>query len=234
MDFSLIETMRWEPGTGFLRLDQHLRRLSRSADALGFRQPPADLQKQLAAAVAVGETPLRVRLVMTYRGKVEITTTPFAPLAADTVWKIRIAKTAMPSDDPNCRHKTSRRELYEAARAEFTPDEADEVLLLNERGEICEGTITNVFVEQPDGSLATPAISSGLLPGILRADLIREGRAKSHVLKPDDLKGRKFFVGNSLRGLISAELLGEIARSEAPAEAPRPAARPANTARAGR
>lgn len=234
MDFSLIETMRWEPGTGFLRLDQHMRRLSRSADALGFRQPPADTQKQLAAAVADGETPLRVRLVMTYRGKIEITTTPFAPLAADTVWKVRIAKTVMPSDEPNCRHKTSRRELYETARAEFTPEEADEVLLLNERGEVCEGTITNIFVEQPDGSLATPALSSGILPGILRADLIREGRAKSHVLKPADLQGRRFFLGNSLRGLIAAELIGETARWEAPTEAPRPAARAAKTAKAGR
>ena len=39
MDFTLIETFRWQPDGGFLRLDQHLRRLSRSADALGFRQP---------------------------------------------------------------------------------------------------------------------------------------------------------------------------------------------------
>jgi 4-amino-4-deoxychorismate lyase len=236
MDFSLIETMRWEPATGFIRLDQHMRRLSRSADALGFRQPPSDVQKLLGSEVAGSETPRRVRLQMTYRGKVEITTTPFEPLAADTVWKLRIAKTVMPSDEPNCRHKTTRRELYEAARAEFTPEEADEVLLLNERGEICEGTITNVFVEQPDATLVTPALSSGLLPGILRADLIREGRAKSQVLKPADLQNRRVFVGNSLRGLIAAELLGDIARAEVKIEAPRPAARAtrAKMAKAGR
>ena len=234
MDFSLIETMRWEPGNGLLRVDQHLRRLSRSADALGFRQPPADTLKQLQAATAGGETPLRVRLVMTYRGKIEITTTPFVPLAAEIVWRVRVAKTVLPSDDPTYRHKTSRRELYEAARAEFTPEEADEVILLNERGEVCEGTITNVFVEAKDGSLLTPALSSGLLPGILRADLIREGKAKSQVLRLADLENRRFFVGNSLRGLIAAELVSQAARSEMPAEAPRPAARPAKMARAGR
>ncbi|WP_117191854.1 aminotransferase class IV family protein [Rhizobium terrae] len=234
MDFSLIETMRWEPGTGFLRLEQHLRRLSRSADALGFRQPPADTQKQLATAVAAGETALRVRLVMTYRGKIDITTTPFVPFPADTVWRVQVAETKMPSDDAMYRHKTSRRELYEAARAEFAPEDADEVLLLNERGEICEGTITNVFIEQSDGTLATPALSSGLLPGILRADLIREGKAKSQVLKLADLEGRRFFVGNSLRGLIAAELVGGAARSEIPSEAPPSATRPAKTAKAGR
>jgi len=207
MDFSLIETMRWEPDAGFLRVAQHLRRLSRSADALGFRQPPPDLLKQLEAAVS-GEAALRVRLVMTYRGRIEITTTPFTPFPADTVWRVRVAETKLPSDDPLFRHKTSRRELYEAARAEFSPEEADEVLLLNERGELCEGTITNVFVAEANGNLVTPPLTSGLLPGILRAELIRERKAHSQVLRAADIENRRFFVGNSLRGLIAAELVG--------------------------
>lgn len=206
-DLSLIETMRWEPGTGFLRLDQHMRRLNRSADALGFRAAPPDLMEQLEVA-ASGEAPLRVRLLMSFRGKVEITTTPFTPLAEDTVWRLRMAGTRLSSDDPMYRHKITRRDVYEAARAEFPAEDADEVLLLNERGEICEGTITNVFIEQADGLLITPPISCGLLPGILRADLIRTGRAKSGLMKPEDLAGRNLFVGNSLRGLIRAELIG--------------------------
>jgi len=198
--------MRWEPGTGFLHIEQHIRRLNRSADALGFRAAPPDLMEQLEAS-ALGEAPLRVRLVMSFRGKVEITTTPFTPLTEDTVWRLRIARQRLASDDAFLRHKTSRREIYETARAEFPVRKADEVLLLNEHGEICEGTITNVFVEQADGSLITPPISCGLLPGILRADLIRTGRAKSGLVKPEDLAGRNLFVGNSLRGLIRAELI---------------------------
>jgi 4-amino-4-deoxychorismate lyase len=203
---SLIETMRWEPGTGFCRLDQHLRRLNRSADALGFRGAPSDLIKQLEAA-AGGETPLNIRLTMTFRGNIEITAAPFAPLAEDTVWRIKIAETRLPSDDPMYRHKTTRREIYETARAEFADDEAQEVILLNERNEVCEGTTTNIFIEQADGTLTTPPISSGLLAGILRGDMIREGRAKSGLVKPQDLAGRRIFVGNSLRGLIRAELV---------------------------
>lgn len=205
MDFSLIETMRWQPGDGFVRVDQHLRRLARSADALGFRQPQDPLGKLKAAAE--GEIPLRVRLTMNFRGKIEVTTTPFQEQPQDTVWKLRIAKTRLKSDDSLYRHKTSRREPYEAARAEFSPEEADEVLLLNERGEVCEGTITNVFAEVEEGQFVTPALSSGLLPGILRADLIRERKAKSEVLRPEDLRFRKLYVGNSLRGLIRAELV---------------------------
>lgn len=205
MDFSLIETMRWQPGTGFLRLDQHLRRLSRSADALGFRQPQ-DAKSRLEKEVS-GNAPLRVRLVMTYRGKMEVTATPFEPMPEETVWRLKIARTRLQSEDSLFRHKTTRREPYEAARAEFSKDEADEVILLNERGEVCEGTITNIFAEAADGMLLTPPLTSGLLPGVLRAELIRERRARGEVLKLDDLRHRKLFVGNSLRGLIPAELI---------------------------
>ncbi len=205
MDFSLIETMRWQPDAGFLRLDQHLRRLSRSADALGFRQPQ-DAKARLEKEVS-GNAPLRVRLVMTYRGKMEVTATPFEPMPEETVWRLKIAKTRLQSEDSLFRHKTTRREPYEAARAEFTKDEADEVILLNERGEVCEGTITNIFAEAADGMLLTPPLTSGLLPGVLRAELIRERKARGEVLKLDDLRHRKLFVGNSLRGLIPAELV---------------------------
>ncbi len=206
MDFSLIETMRWQPGDGFVRIDQHLRRLTRSADALGFRQPK-DPKKQLAEAVNGGDAPLRVRLVSSFRGKVDITATPFEPLAEGTVWRLKIAATRMPSEDALYRHKTSRRDLYEAARAEFSKDEADEVILLNERDEVCEGTITNIFAEDTDGLLMTPPLTSGLLPGVLRADLICQRKARSGVLSLAKLKSRPLFVGNSLRGLIRAELV---------------------------
>ncbi|MFD1745189.1 aminotransferase class IV family protein [Rhizobium helianthi] len=204
-DFSLIETLRWEPGAGFLRLDQHLRRMKRSADALGFRQPESPM-KLLQEAVKDSAEPMRVRLTVTFRGKADVTATTFQPIASDSIWTLRIAQQRLASDDPLFRHKTSRRDPYEAARAEFKPEEADEVLLLNERGELCEGTITNLFVEASDGQLLTPPLSCGLLPGVLRAELIREGRAKSEILKPEDLKDRKIFVGNALRGLIPAQL----------------------------
>lgn len=205
MDFSLIETLRWQPDAGFLRLDQHLRRLSRSADALGFR-PPQDAKGKLQKEVS-GDVPLRVRLVMTYRGKMEVTASPFEPVPEETVWRLKVAKTKLQSEDSLFRHKTTRREPYEAARAEFSKEEADEVILLNERGEVCEGTITNIFAEAADGMLLTPPLTSGLLPGVLRAELIRERRARGEVLKLDDLRHRKLFVGNSLRGLIRAELV---------------------------
>jgi 4-amino-4-deoxychorismate lyase len=205
IDFSLIETLRWQPGEGFIRRQLHLARLSRSAGRLGFPQP-VDAAAKLDQAVAGATGPLRIRLELVGNGRIEVKTSTFVPRAAGTVWTVRIAATTLRSDDPLLRHKTSRRAAYEAARAEFPAGAADEVVLLNERGEVCEGTITSVFLDDGSGILRTPPLACGLLAGVLREELFESGRARETVLHVDDLAAGRLFVGNSLRGLIPARL----------------------------
>lgn len=204
--FELIETLRWEPGEGFVRLDRHLARLYASAHALGFAADPEAIGEALRECQ--GErVPLRVRLTLAEDGKVNRTTAPFEPLAKDAVWRLRIAATRLDSTDPLIRHKTTRRQVYEGARAEFSREEADEVLLLNERGEVCEGAITNVFIDIGQSVLVTPALECGLLPGVLRGEMIEKEKAREVVLTEADLRTAKaLYVGNSLRGLIRARL----------------------------
>ncbi len=203
--FELIETLRWEPDRGFLRLERHLRRLRDSAQALGFAHDERTVQ--IALDGCAGGQPLRVRLTLDCAGVTSATAAPFEPLAPDAVWTLRVAWARLDSADPLLRHKTTRRALYEAARSEFSREAADEVLLVNERGEVCEGTITSVFADMGDGMLRTPPLSSGLLDGVLRGEMIDEGRAREAVLTPDDLRrARAIYVGNSLRGLIPARL----------------------------
>lgn len=105
------------------------------------------------------------------------------------------------------RVKTTRRAVYETARAEYAQAEADEVILLNERGEVCEGTITSVFLDDGSGILRTPPISCGLLAGVLRTELICGRKARVGRLTPADLDAGRLYVGNSLRGLIRANLI---------------------------
>ncbi len=209
MDFSLFETMRYTPGDGIARLNLHLKRLETSARRLGF----AGADKAGEALTAYLSTPpdslQRLRLELSPTGNIAITSAPFTLQPDDTVWRIAIAATRTASTDPLIRHKTTRRALYEAARAEFPADEVNEVILLNERGELAEGTITNLFVEDDDGCLMTPPISSGCLAGVLRTSLICARKAYNHRLRLEDLNGRKLYVGNSLRGLIRAELIGK-------------------------
>lgn len=206
--FELIETMRWEPGSGFLRFERHLARLYGSATELGFLYDPGKVGEVLNNAVNRSGTALRTRLVLSRDGEVTASAQPYEPLAADKVWTLRLARTRLDSHDTLLRHKTSRRAIYTHARAEYLITQADEVLLANERGEICEGTITNVFADFGDGVLATPRLDCGLLPGVLRAELLDEGRAQEAVYSLGDLKSAKaLFVGNSLRGLIPARLI---------------------------
>lgn len=199
----LIETFRFDPEGGFIRLDRHLARLAHSAAALGFRYDPSGLDR-LFADLPRNEGSLRVRLTLDPEGNAEITTSHFLPLADDTIWTLRIAETQVDSGDPLLTHKTSRRAVYQKARAEFSTAEAQEVLLRNKRGEVCEGTITNLFVDRGDGRLLTPPVTSGLLPGVLRSELIDGGRAAEQVLFERDLHNARLYVGNSLRGLIPA------------------------------
>jgi len=156
---------------------------------------------------APAHTQLRVRLTLARDGKVNVATAPFEPLPEDAVWTLRIASTRIDSGEPLLRHKTTRRQVYEAARAEFSRKEAEEVLLLNGRGEVCEGTITNVFVDMGDGALLTPPLGCGLLAGVLRGEMIEEGKAKEAVLTEADLRASEaVLIGNSLRGLIRGRL----------------------------
>jgi 4-amino-4-deoxychorismate lyase len=204
--FELIETLRWEPGEGFVRLARHLDRLRNSAGQLGFACDIRTVRAALDNCVT-GQMPLRMRLTLAKSGAVNATTAPFEPLPKDAVWTLRIASPRIDSGDPLLRHKTTRRQVYDAARAEFSREEADEVLLLNERGEACEGTITNVFVDIGDDALLTPPLCCGLLPGVLRGEMIDEGNAKEAVLTVKDLRRAKtIYVGNSLRGLIRGRL----------------------------
>lgn len=198
-DLKLIETMRWEPGRGVLRRDLHLERLMAGCDALGIARPDA------GAIVdrVVAEVALRLRLTVDLSGEVEVTQVPLGATAA--LWRVMVAPERLQSDDPWLRLKTTERTRYDRVRATLPPA-IDEAIFLNERDELCEGTITNLFVERDDGVLLTPPLSSGCLPGVLRRALMDDGLAQEAVLRSGDLAGRRFYMGNSLRGLIAGEI----------------------------
>lgn len=189
----LIETLRWQDG--FMRLECHLVRMKKSAAVFEIAFDAAAARKALDAAVAGRTGPLRVRLTLNEAGIHQATAHDLAP--SPPHWTFALSADRTDSRDVLLRHKTSRRELYDRAHPGV-----DEMIFLNERGELTEGARSNVFVKR-DGMLLTPPLDAGVLPGILRAKLIAEGRAVEATLTPDDLDGDVWF-GNSLRGLIRA------------------------------
>jgi 4-amino-4-deoxychorismate lyase len=200
----VFETMRWTPEVGFHRLDLHLARLEKGCAKLGIR---AGNIKSILKVIKA-DKPQRVRLSVGFENDVKIETWDFTPLPESTVWRVAVAKERVRSDDPWLAVKTTKRELYNQLRAKL-PEGIDEVIVLNERGEVCEGTITNVFIDvEGNGELRTPQLNAGLLPGVLREELLRSGKAQQELVELDDLASAKdWCVGNSLRGLIKAELV---------------------------
>jgi para-aminobenzoate synthetase / 4-amino-4-deoxychorismate lyase len=183
--FELLETLLHEPGSGLRRLERHLERLRGSALYFGFHYDDAAVRDALSRVVAtVPDRPARVRLLLDRAGRI---TTGAVPLPSRTE-PVRLAIDDVPVDpaDVLLFHKTSRRERYEEARARH-PD-ADDVLLVNTRGEVTESTIANIVVLL-DGRWVTPPLDAGVLPGTERAALLAEGTIEEAGLRPQDLAG---------------------------------------------
>lgn len=202
----LIETLGWRPGEGAVRARAHLARMERGAAALGLPFDAAAARARLDAVS--GRAPLRLRLTLDRDGALTLETAEAGPVPGH--WRAALAGTPIDADDPWRRHKTSARAIYDAARRDM-PGDADEVIFLNQHGRVAEGTITNVFLER-DGLLLTPPVADGALPGILRAALLDAGRARESPLAAADLRRGGLWLGNSLRGLIAADLMRENAR----------------------
>ena len=182
--FSLLETMLWRPGAGIRLWDRHRARLSASADYFDIPLDGDALAGAVAAATSGRGTDARVRLLVDQRG---VPTVQVAEAPAPASVPVRVVLDTVPvsSRDPFGRHKTTQRDTYEAASARH-PD-AEDVILVNERGEVTETTIANLAALR-DGVWTTPALDSGCLPGTARADLLATGRISEGVLTPDDLR----------------------------------------------
>lgn len=204
-DTRLIETFAWRAGQGAVNVDPHLDRMARSARALGIAFDHNAGRSQLGSVA--GDQSQRCRLTLGLDGRFDLTTTPLGPPAS--VWTLAVARDRVASADPWLRHKTTNRDLYDSARAAL-PAGVDELLFLNQRDELCEGTITNLFLRLCGGRHVTPPLSCGLLPGVLRGRLLASGDWTEQVLTLADLvNAEAVWVGNALRGLIRGRFQGD-------------------------
>ncbi len=198
-DFELLETLRFDE-SGYRLLEEHLSRLEASADYFDFDITAGQAREELhrhAEGHAVGAR--RVRLLASADGRVRVESEPLAE-TPPAPRPVALALTPVDSSDRFLYHKTTRRGVYDARRAE-RPGLFD-VLLWNERGELTEFTNGNLVVELEDGRW-TPPRESGLLAGTFRAELLRLGEVSERVLTASELAraARVWFV-NGVRGWV--------------------------------
>jgi para-aminobenzoate synthetase/4-amino-4-deoxychorismate lyase len=203
--FELYETLRHDPGDGFLHLDRHLRRLKESSTYFGFALDEEAVVTELAAAARrFPDRPARLRVSVDRRGHVEVGATALVTSPAP----VRVAVDRdHPVDhtDPMMFHKNSLRGIYEDARARH-PD-AEEVILVNDRGEVTEATIANVAVRL-DGRWLTPPLDAGLLPGVGREVALEEGWLEEGTIRVEDLASAEAIeLVSDVRGRRDVELV---------------------------
>lgn len=197
----LLESLLLVDGV-YPRLEHHLERLCWSAGRLGYVCDRQRIRQVLLGHAGYGNGVQKTRLLLAINGDCEIESSALQPLREP----LRIAVSAHPvdPDDLMLYFKTEQRELYDAARCEYPA--ADEVLLCNAKGELTEGSFTNLVLKL-DNRLVTPPLACGLLPGIMRQELLEQGIVSEQVLYPADLlRADEIWLINSVRGWLWGEL----------------------------
>lgn len=218
--FDLFETLLWTRADGYFLLERHLDRLLDSAAYFDREIDRSALRRALEAlAEELTEESYRVRLVLERNGGLDLEAQPLdhdgfraAPSPTDvpaaagrrSVWRVALARRPVDRRDLRLRHKTTDRRPYDEA-LEACPG-VDDVLLWNADGEVTEATVANV-VYRFDGRLWTPPVSSGLLSGTLRQELLERRQIDERVLETTELPSVGIYLINSVRGWIPADLV---------------------------
>ena len=217
--FSLIETLLWQPDSGYWLLDEHLERLAASAAYFHYPCSREEILTQLETlTLDFAASPMRVRLTLAKDGLIALSASPCQAPAAIT-WpmpgtvleelpRVIFSTEATDPGSPWLFHKTTLRALYDTERQRALAAGFYEVLFTNTRGEVTEGSITSIFVAQ-QGALVTPPMECGLLPGVFRRYLLEHAPlpVREAILTRRDLEqAEAIFVGNSVRGLIRVRL----------------------------
>jgi para-aminobenzoate synthetase/4-amino-4-deoxychorismate lyase len=199
--FRLLETFGDGPGVSRDTVRAHVDRMRSSARFFGFRYPE-DLEERVISGLG-SETPARIRLLLSRSGYLEVQRGE-SPAPRRGPVRLVIDDEPVSSESVMLFHKTTSRRPYDRRRRAHP--RADDVVMINERGECTETTIATIAMRRGERWF-TPPLASGCLPGIERARLIREGVLTEAVVRPEDLSSAdELAVLNSLRGWQRATL----------------------------
>lgn len=201
--FEILDTFLWTRQKGFSYPEAHLARAKQSQ--LYFGRPWQDTHIKTCIDKLEFNPEIqyaRVRLLINSKGNA---TTEIHPLP-DTGWpaknglKVKVSNLQTNSNNTFLYHKTTNRAFYNEQFKLALSEGFDEVIFTNEKGEITEGSISNIFLLQ-DKQWYTPPVSCGLLAGIQRQQQFATLNAKEKILHLQDLQHtEKIILCNSVRG----------------------------------
>ncbi len=208
----LIETMRAESNGIIPLIEYHLNRLEESARQLNYAWPGREkirhtIERTLCAESGQGLR--RVRLLLSAVGQISIEAAPLPDLADFPA--VAIAPLVLDSGHPLLQHKTTYRPWYRAATSWLTKHpEFFDLIFLNEREELCEGSRSNIYLKK-DGQWLTPLLTSGLLGGVQRRQLLETGQVRESKLTRADLlhPHAEIRLSNGLRGWFNVRQVSQ-------------------------
>ena len=210
--FELFETMYATREEGCRLRHQHLQRLRKSANYFGFVWDESQITRQLQnqCDALPTQTPCRLRLSITAQGQVSISSGILSPFS--TPPKVLLASVKTESCDLFLQHKTNLRQCYDDAWKFAEKHGAFDMLFFNEHGHLTEGARSNVLILK-DGHWMTPPLTDGVLPGIMRAELLNDHRyqlCEKSLTRSDLENAQQIMLCNSLRGAFSVELVTQL------------------------
>lgn len=201
-----FETFRWDPEIGYKRLAAHKERFVKASDSFRANISNQDIDALLEAKnFKETKTPHRMRLSYNQISGLTLEATRLINL--ELPLKLALSQHSLSETRQITAHKVEARNFYDGERHRLQSLLGiDEVLFLNEKDQLCEGSFTSVFIEE-NGKLITPPLS-GILPGILRAELITHEKASEEIISLSRMRAaQKIYVGNSLRDLMPVEMI---------------------------
>ena len=212
--FELLETLRYTKKEGFYLLELHLERLKNSANFFNFpysRKYTIDYLNTLSRGLAKNKT-YRIRLLLFPDGKLSaaLAEIPQVNTAANTLPEIALSCLRTHSTNPFLYHKTTKRALYDTEHKKYKKSGYYDVIFQNEKGQLTEGAISNLFIKEGN-TFFTPPTSCGLLCGVFRTHLLKTQPRKfrEKILKLVDLRrAKEIYIANSVRGMIRVRFEG--------------------------
>jgi para-aminobenzoate synthetase/4-amino-4-deoxychorismate lyase len=207
--FKLLETILWDGNYRFLR--EHLRRMRESSRYFDFQFNYQEIisSLQLLKNKFKKAAAYKVRILLDESGKLD---TEYSEISPENLGQQRYIAVSRHRIDPGevfCYHKTTNRKLYDSQYRYYRARGYFDVIFLNIKGEVTEGSISNIIIEV-NNKYYTPPVSCGLLPGIFRDFFIKRYKASEKRLFLEDLvRADKIFLCNSVRGMVEVRIKKE-------------------------
>jgi len=215
-DFKIIETMLWDKQNGCTLLKFHRERLLESAEYFDFLYNEKAILKilqELRISLDKGKK-YRVRLLLSKEGEPEITYTPIEADKSDRFLTFSKRKTS--SFNKFLFHKTTNRKVYDEEYKACKEKGFCDIIFRNEKNEITEGAISNIFIKK-GRKYYTPPVECGLLNGVCRRYLLKKRNfpvEEKILYEKDMVSADEILLTNAVRGIVKVKpiMKAELAR----------------------